>query len=36
MSSASETGNGVLEACEQRGVSAIGYILDQSHLAPKA
>ena len=36
MHSASETGNGVIEACKERSVSVIGYVLDQSRLAPEA
>jgi basic membrane protein A and related proteins len=35
MHSASESGNGVIEACKENGVSVIGYVLDQSHMAPE-
>jgi basic membrane protein A len=32
---ASETGNGVIEACREHDISVIGYTLDQFHLAPE-
>ena len=35
MHSASETGNGVIKACNQRGTFVIGYTLDQGILAPE-
>ena len=35
MHTASETGNGVIEACNQRGAYVIGYTLDQRNLAPQ-
>ncbi len=35
MHTASETGNGVIEACEARGAFIIGYTLDQGHMAPR-
>lgn len=35
MHTASETGNGLIEACNQRDVFVIGYTLDQHKLAPQ-